>query len=397
MESTQYNMKKISVLFLFFFSLLSFGQINTGYSLVDAKMNAIPSSSTASVGAIASYINANFKSDKDKIRAAFYWTASNISYDVANMFTVGFDETEQDKIAKTLQSKKGLCINYASVFNALCKEMGIESYVISGYTRQNGKVGNLAHAWTAAKIDGSWYTYDPTWGAGYVNKGKFYKKLNNTYFKVEPTKIIASHIPFDYLWQFLNYPITNEEFYEGKIQLNKAKKYFDFEKQIVKYNRTSEIDQVFETAARIENNGLKNAMIVERFQGLKQQLVYLRQNKNIERLNAIVIEMNEAVVLLNDFIHYRNRKFKPTFSDEDINNMIEVPREKLSKCQNDIYSVGTVGDENASNLAAIKKTIVTALLQAEEHAEFVKNYLSKSKMVRKTMFSKVSWFGVPLN
>lgn len=179
--------------------------------------------------------------------------------------------------------------------------------------------------------------------------------------------------------------------------MNKAKKYFDFEKQIAKYNRTSEIDQVFETAARIENNGLKNAMIVERFQGLKQQLVYLRQNKNIERLNAIVIEMNEAVVLLNDFIHYRNRKFKPTFSDEDINNMIEVPREKLSKCQNDIYSVGTVGDENASNLAAIKKTIVTALAQAEEHAEFVKNYLSKSKMVRKTMFSKVSWFGVPLN
>jgi transglutaminase-like putative cysteine protease len=148
-------MKKISVLFLFFLSLLSFGQINTGYSLVDAKMNAIPSSSTASVGAIASYINANFKSDKDKIRAAFYWTASNISYDVANMFTVGFDETEQDKIAKTLQSKKGVCIHYASVFNALCKEMGIESYVISGYTKQNGKVGNLAHAWTAAKIDGS--------------------------------------------------------------------------------------------------------------------------------------------------------------------------------------------------------------------------------------------------
>jgi transglutaminase/protease-like cytokinesis protein 3 len=66
-----------------------------------------------------------------------------------------------------------------------------------------------------AKIDGSWYIFDPTWGAGYVNK-YFIKKLNNAYFKVEPAQIIASHIPFDYLWQFLNYPITNGEFMKAK-------------------------------------------------------------------------------------------------------------------------------------------------------------------------------------
>jgi hypothetical protein len=273
----------------------------------------------------------------------------------------------------------------------------IQSYIISGYTKQSGKVDNLAHAWTAAKIDGSWYIFDPTWGAGYVNKGKFYKKLNNAYFKVAPTKIIASHIPFDYLWQFLNYPITNGEFYEGKTQLNKLKKYFDFGKEIIKYDTSSEIDQLFETAARIEKNGLKNAMILARYESNKEQLGYLQQNKNIDKLNSVVIEMNEAVVLLNDFIHYRNRKFKPAFSDEVINNMIQIPTQKLAKCQNDIYDVGTVGSENASNLASIKKTIGAALAQAEEHNVFVKNYLSKSKIVRKTMFSKVSWYGVPLN
>lgn len=359
-------------------------------------MTAIPVNSTTSIEAITRYINANFKTDKDKIRAAFYWTASNISYDVTNMFTADFDETEQGKMARTLQTKKGVCINYAVVLNALSREIGMESSIILGYTKQNGKVGNLAHAWTAAKIDGSWCMFDPTWGAGYVNRGKFYKKLNNTYFKVEPAQIIASHIPFDYLWQFSNYPITIGEFYEGKIQVNKSNKYFDFEKEIVKYNASSEIDQLFETAARIEKNGLKSAMIVERYEGKKKQLVYLRQNENIKKLNSIVIEMNEAVVLLNDFIHYRNRKFKPTFSDEVINDMIQMPRDKLAKCQNDIYSVGTLSSENASNLASIKKTIRVALTQAEEHAQFVKNYLSKSKMVRKTMLSKVSLINVPL-
>ncbi|MFV8338355.1 transglutaminase domain-containing protein [Flavobacterium sp. LB3P21] len=390
-------MKNIYLVLFFFISFLSFGQVNTGYSLVDAKMAVIPASSTTSTDAIAKYINSNFKTETDKIRAVFYWTASNISYDVANMFAVNFNETEQEKIAKTLRTRIGVCIHYAVVFNELSQKTGIQSYIIDGYTKQNGKVGDLAHAWTAAKIDKKWYIFDPTWGSGYVNNGRFSKKINNYYFKADPTKIIASHIPFDYLWQFSNYPITNGEFYEGKIQINKNKKYFDFEKEITKYNDLSEADQLFASAERIEKNGLKNAMILERYEGKKQQLTYLRQNNNIEKLNAIVNEMNEAVVLLNDFIHYRNNKFKPTFSDYEISSMIETPRSKLAKCQNDIYSVGAVGNKNASNVASIKSSIGAALAQAEEHSLFVKNYLSKSKIVRKTIFSKVSWFGVPLN
>lgn len=371
--------------------------MNSEYAAVDAKMAAIPAASTTSTEAIAKYINANFKTETDKIRAAFYWTSSNISYDVANMFAVNFNETVQQKIAKTLKTKRGVCIHYAVVFNELSQKIGIQSYKIEGYTKQNGKVSDLAHAWTAAKIDKKWYVFDPTWGAGYVNNGKYSKKLNNVYFKSDPSKIIASHIPFDYLWQFSNYPITNGEFYEGKIQINKSRKYFDFEKEITKYNALSEADQLFESAERIEKNGLKNALILERYEGKKQQLTYLQHNSNVEKLNAVVDDMNQAVVLLNDFIQYRNMKFKPALSDADISNMIETPREKLAKCQNEIYKIGSVGNENAANVNSIRKSISAALVQAEEHSLFVKNYLSKSKMVRKTMFSKVSWYGVPLN
>ena len=157
------------------------------------------------------------------------------------------------------------------------------------------------------------------------------------------------------------------------------------------------MDQLFESAERIEKNGLKNAMIVAYYENQKKHSTVLRENKNIEKLNGIVNEMNEAVVLLNDFIFYRNKKFKPTFPDDEINNMIQKPREKLIKCQNDIYTVGSTGTDNKANVSSIKKSIESNLALAEEHALFVKNYLSKSKMVRKTMFSKVSWFGIPLN
>jgi hypothetical protein len=73
--------------------------VNTGYPLVDAKMAAIPSASN-STDAIVNYINANFKTETDKIRAVFYWTASNISYDVPGMFDLNVNETVPEKIAK---------------------------------------------------------------------------------------------------------------------------------------------------------------------------------------------------------------------------------------------------------------------------------------------------------
>ena len=390
-------MKNIFLVFTFLFSVLSFGQTKVNYTLIDKKMDAIPNSDTNSTDLVAKYINANFKTESDKIRAVFYWTSSNISYDVKNMFVVNFGETPQDRIAKTLKTKKGICGDYAAIFNEIATLVGVESVVISGYTKQNGKIDNLAHAWCAAKIDNKWSVFDPTWGSGSLLNGKFVKKINEYYFKVEPSKIISSHIPFDYLWQFLNYPITNAEFYEGKTQINKTKKYFDFEKEIAKQSSLSEMDQLFESAERIEKNGLKNAMIVAYYENQKKHSTVLRENKNIEKLNGIVNEMNEAVVLLNDFIFYRNKKFKPTFPDDEINNMIQKPREKLIKCQNDIYTVGSTGTDNKANVSSIKKSIESNLALAEEHALFVKNYLSKSKMVRKTMFSKVSWFGIPLN
>ncbi|OAB28180.1 Transglutaminase-like superfamily protein [Flavobacterium fryxellicola] len=383
-------MKNNFILFSLFITLLSFGQGSTDYTLVDAKMAIIPSNQTTSTTAIAAYINTNFKTETDKIRAAFYWTASNIRYDVTTRYAVNFSETAQDKITRTLKTRKGVCSHYAAVFKELSDKIGIESYIIQGYNKQNGTVGKLAHAWNAAKIDTKWYLFDPTWGSGYVHNGQFSKKLNNVYFKADPAKIIASHIPFDYLWQFLYYPITNSEFYAGKVQINTSKKYFDFEREISKYNAMSETDQLYAAAERIEKNGLKNALVLERYDFKKKKLEYLRRNANIEKLNAIVNEMNLAVILLNDFVHYRNNQFKPTFSDDEISKMIQTPQEKLAKCQDAIYAVGPVGSESSAYVASVKKSLSKALAQANEHASFVQNYLSKSKSSRKTMFSKFS-------
>ncbi|KDN56782.1 transglutaminase domain-containing protein [Flavobacterium seoulense] len=388
--------KIVSILFLFL-SVLSVAQTKNIYADIDNKVAKIPAESTKTTEGIAKFITDNFKTENEKIRAVFYWTASNISYDVPNMHSPNQLESSQQKIENTLKSRKGVCIHYAEVFNDISNKVGIKCRIIEGYTKQNGKVDNLSHAWCAAQIDSKWFVFDPTWGAGVVMNGKFVKRLNNVYFKAEPSKIIVSHMPFDYLWQFSNYPITNADFYAGKIQLDKTRKYFDFEKEIAHYYKISENDQLFESAARVEKNGLKNAMILEYYNFKKNHWNTTMQNANVEKMNTIVEELNEAVLQLNDFIMYRNKKFKPTFPDEKISQMIETPREKLVKCQNDVFKIPAVGAENTANLNSLKKTIAQALIQADEQAAFVKEYLSKSKLIRKTMFSKVSWLGIPLN
>jgi len=72
--------------------------------------------------------------------------------------------------------------------------------------------------------------------------------------------------------------------------------------------------------------------------------------------------------------------------------MIEIPKEKLIECQNELHNVGYVGNENSSSLASLKKSINNALAQTEEHLIFVQNYLSKNYSARKGMFTKTIWY-----
>ncbi len=59
---------------------------------------ALKSEDAVRVKDISDYIAAHFQMEGDRVRAAFIWTAENISYDVVNMFAINFYETTDDKI-----------------------------------------------------------------------------------------------------------------------------------------------------------------------------------------------------------------------------------------------------------------------------------------------------------
>ena len=173
------DMKKSAQLFILLFSNFLFSQ----YDAIDKTMDAIPSQNENTTESIANYISRNFITQDDKIRAAFYWTASNISYD-SKAINLIKTYTKEEKINSALKTRKGVCMHYSEVFNDIVTKMGMKSYVIDGYTKQSGEIARLSHAWTACMIDEKWYLVDVTWGSGYIKDNVYYEKLNNIYYKL---------------------------------------------------------------------------------------------------------------------------------------------------------------------------------------------------------------------
>src|SRR5213075_1846903 len=101
------------------------------------------------------------------------------------------------KITAALKRKKGVCEHFAAIFNDVCIKSGIKSFVIEGYTKQNGSVDKSSHAWCTALVDNKWFLYDPTWDAGSEGNGLFSGNKRTDYFEALPSVFIQSHMPFD--------------------------------------------------------------------------------------------------------------------------------------------------------------------------------------------------------
>lgn len=382
-------MKRFIILIVLFFAQFSFGQAPVDYSSIDKIMAAIPDSMTITTKRIASYINSNFTTENQKARAAFIWTASNIAYDVPNMFEPNGVYSSEEKIDMALATHKGVCIHYAEIYNDVANKIGVKTYVIPGYTKQFGQVAPISHAWCVSKVDGKWFVFDPTWSAGFIDNNKFTKKLNNTYYKAEPSKMIGSHMPFDYMWQLLKEPMTNQEFISGKPDLEKPKLNFDFASTIDSYEKLPDSDKAFDCVARIEKNGLLNNLIIDYRDLKKKEFTIRNENKSVDKLNDVGDLFNETVRYLNDFIVFRNNRFRPKQSDETLKGMMKEITDRMNKVKDDVYKVGQVSKDNAAMYSQLKRSVSELSDKVKEQENFLNEYLSKGSLGRKVMFTNL--------
>jgi hypothetical protein len=373
---------------------------------LDARALKLPDSATHAVAPMAAWIDANFNTPTEKTRAIFVWIAGNIDYDVINMFALNFSEDTAAKIARALQTRKGICENYATLFTAVCNSVGIESVVVEGYTKQRGFTDYIPHAWSAARLDGAWYLFDPTWGSGYIEKGQFIRKMNDGYFKATPESFIATHMPFDYLWEFLYFPVTTEDFYNGKTRQDPSRARFDFPDSLSAYNAMAPVDREAAAANRIEKNGVRNSATFNMITNLRvdvenhrRQAEADRQNRLVDAYNTALGIFNESLRQFNVFINYFNAQFKPDRPDAEIRQMLDSADHQLQAARSisDTIRLTPADTRIQKPLQQLQTSMAELGTHIKEEQDWLTQYFSKGKSGRRSMFHKYTWFGIPLN
>ena len=228
-------MKSFLIIYFLFVYSLSFSQ---NFESVDLKVSKYPE--FENVKNLSIRISNDFDTDIEKVRAAFFWISTNLTYNKSlnntfrtPQFISYFSEFEKNKKVEALKllriknaflNKKGICFDYASLFNQLCEELNLQSILIKGIVKEEIKKIKSEtlyknHAWNAVKINNQWKLFDCTW-ASYqwdFDNNKLLKKINNYYFDIDPNILIKSHYPENKSWQFLDKTITLQSFFEAPI------------------------------------------------------------------------------------------------------------------------------------------------------------------------------------
>jgi hypothetical protein len=353
-------------------------QLNEYHDIDRLALN-IPDNQTYTTADIANYIKNNFNTDSKKVRAIYAWVTNNIKYSKDSLHLAILSEENEQKINAALKRRKGVCENYATIFNDICKKSGLKSFVIKGYTKQNGFVDKSPHAWCTVLINNRWLLYDPTWDAGFGENGSFISQAKNNYFEVSPVIFIESHIPFDPMFQLLEYPITYNEFYNGNTQINTRKPYFNYADSIAAYEKMNSLSQYTSAALRIEKNGTPGKMVTNRLNQLKMEIEIINQDRDTALYNAAVADYNDALSVFNSFLTYRNNQFTPAKTDYEIQSIFDDIERRIVAS---IIKIKEVNQSKATltlNTSALEKKLNDLATNAKEQQLFLKNYLSTAK------------------
>jgi hypothetical protein len=339
----------------------------------------IPDSETMTSEDIATYIKNNFNSEDKKIRAIYYWVINNIKYDKDNIHRVILDEDNEERVTYSLKSRKGVCENFAAIFTDICNKSGIKSYAIEGFTRQNGSIDRTPHVWCAALIDDKWSFYDPTWDAGYISAGSFVNQFRMNYFQISPEDFIQSHLPFDPLFQFLNYPVSYKDFNRNSKPTKTLNSYFNFKDSLDAYLKSDSLSKYLFSLSRIRNFDWPASKIDTKLKRTKLEIELIYQDRDMALYHAAIKDYNDGISILNDFITYRNNQFHPAKTNNEIQQMFYSISQKINAANQKLIKVNKSTATLILNTGGIQEKINDLNTKAKEEEIFYKNYLSSDE------------------
>jgi hypothetical protein len=372
-------MRKCLFLLLFLsFAIVSKAQLFEDWQ-ADNLMMRIPVDLTYSTKGIADYVKQNFDTDRKKLRAVYTWVATNIKYDSDSANNINLGPDPEAKITAALRRRKGVCENYAAIFNDICVKAGLTSFMIDGYTKQNGLIDKTGHSWCAVLVDNNWQLCDPTWdeGAG-----------NTRWFAVDPSEMIASHMPFDPMWQLLDHPVSHKQFYSGNVYADKNQPFFNYNDSITAYIKMDSLQRFRSTAYRIEQSGIYNDLVKNRHEFNKMNIEIIREDKDVDLYNSSVADLNTATTIYNNFVQFRNKQFTPAISDNALESLLNGIDNRLSSAHKKLNEIDKTEAVFKFSTEEIRNRLNALAVRIKEQKDFLKVYLTTAAASRQTLFYK---------
>ena len=348
------------------------------YIFTDRTARQIPDSASVSIDRLAIYINTHFQTNVQKVRAAYNWVTTHIKYDKDSMYAINWASTAESKITVAMRRRKGVCENFASIFTGIVKLCGIRSYVVDGYTKQQGLINKNGHSWSAVELGLQWFFCDPTWDESY--------KLQANYFLVQPQDFIQTHMPFDPLWQILPQPISYQQFSAGRFQIDENiidKATLDSAGVFLQLN---DLEQMQSSARRIRQAGFYNELIRTRHAYLQMQIAIILEDKDKRDYDWAVQDLQQATTLLNEFIEYRNNRFLPTRQDAELANLMKPIEKLLTMALQRISTIGTQVENLQWDTDGMRKKINQLQKRIAEQERFIQQYIQTPVAEREKLF-----------
>lgn len=272
----------------------------------DSIARSIPSAVTHSPEEFAVYLKAQFPDEISRVKALYSWISSSIVYDPDKSDVSGRFESIGDFVLFTLRNRQAVCQGYAEVFTAVCARMGIPALTVHGYTRVDGELRtDIGHAWNIAKVEGKWRLFDPTWGSGYLDDGRYRKCFSYFFFMPAPDSLIVTHMPFDPIWQLLDFPITHDQFVEGgKV----GKVYIDYADSLDIYYLSDEIRRAESTLGRAKATHADRKETFKIYRKYYNFVINMKCNEEITHYNDASSTLQIAIDRFNEFRELSNQR-----------------------------------------------------------------------------------------
>ena len=346
----------------------------------------------AQSNAVADLIQ-EIKLEDDTLKSVYIWIADNIKYDVKklNRIKKGDNPTKKSSfknkeeyhdylISKVIKNGRGVCQDYSLLFDAILRELGYESYIIEGYTKNNrGKINRkVGHTWNTVKVKEQWQLFDLTWGAGSVRDGKkFVKKLRMEWYNVDPKVMIKDHMPYDPMWQLLENPLSYENF-DDNTEIEQSERNYNYETLILEHSKGNRKQQMEGQVRRSMKSGEGIRIIREWRKNMTQNIGVFDISSNQGLLEQANGDSQKAVSLYNEFIKAKNNQFKgKKYSVDNAKENLEMAKAAAESAFS-IFTNFEVTDKKANkSLSKAAKHCGNLLKDIDRQSAFLEKFQKK--------------------